>query len=94
MSTADTLPAYGDHRLPAYTEDAPDKRSGIISSPRPQSPSSRSYRPTGRLIGRLTEDRRQARRESVRETRRLIKADRETGQQAEQETNDRRGERR
>jgi len=40
MSTVDTLPAYDDHRSPAYTEDALDQPSGPMSSPRPQSSSS------------------------------------------------------
>ncbi|KLU91308.1 hypothetical protein MAPG_09829 [Magnaporthiopsis poae ATCC 64411] len=40
MSTVDTLPAYDDHRSPAYTEDALDERSGPMASPRPQSSSS------------------------------------------------------
>lgn len=50
MSTVDTLPAYDDHRSPAYTEDAPDERSGAIPSPRPQSSSSGGAAWQSRLI--------------------------------------------
>ncbi|EJT77444.1 hypothetical protein GGTG_07356 [Gaeumannomyces tritici R3-111a-1] len=50
MSTVDTLPAYDDHRSPAYTEDARDERSGSVSSPRPQSSSSGGAAWQSRLI--------------------------------------------